>query len=366
LRQTAATLGFPPGRVMYLPTGMRAMNAMMVGPLPIGRFLCVTDGLVRMLDVDSLTGVVAHEVGHARKGHPLLLMTLAAVVPLLLPAPLRLVQLDRLEPAMQALFALAAIVLLWTTVRAVAHRFEHEADAASVEALGAGPCTRALMTVSRAAMPVTRGLLRRHFTLHPEERSRWEFMRRYEGEPAFRAAFEARGRMVRATVAMLLTLVASAATWAWTVEWPLEKAVWRFHAGDFQGASAAVTAVGESVPDHWQQTWRRLEDELAVGLELAPTATDWPSARAALSVAAWPRGVEVLLRSGPRAARPWLALAVEADQSTTLVQRAVLDYCEAAADHDPERMLAASAVVRRLGVPVGLEAAFAEPPTSDR
>jgi Zn-dependent protease with chaperone function len=162
LRQTAAMLGFPPQRVMFLPTGMRAMNAMMVGPLPIGRFLCVTDGLVRMLDIDALTGVVAHEVGHARKGHPLLLMTLAAVVPLLLPAPLRLLQLDRLETGTQALIAVAAVVLLWTTVRAVAHRFEHEADAASVEALGAGPCTRALMAVSRAAMPVS--------PLHPAPR----------------------------------------------------------------------------------------------------------------------------------------------------------------------------------------------------
>lgn len=359
LRRTAASLGFPPSRVLYLPTGMRAMNAMMVGPLPIGRFLCVTDGLVRMLDVESLTGVVAHEVGHARKGHPLLLMTLAAVVPLLLPAPLRFLRLDRLDTTSQALFALFAVALLWTVVRSVAHRFENEADAASVDALGAGPCTQALLTVSREAMPVTRGLLRRHFTLHPEERSRCEFMRRYQGEPAFRAAFEARGRTLRATAALLLALVASAATWAWTVEWPYEKALWRFHAGDFVGANAAVTAVGDSVPESWQPTWRRLGEELAVGLELAPAATDWPMARAALAVAAWPRGVEVLLQTGPHAARPWFALALEAAPASDLVHHAVLDYCDAAAEHDPQRMAAAAAVVRRLGIPAGLEPAFA-------
>jgi len=360
LRQTAAMLGFPPQRVMFLPTGMRAMNAMMVGPLPIGRFLCVTDGLVRMLDIDALTGVVAHEVGHARKGHPLLLMTLAAVVPLLLPAPLRLLQLDRLDTGTQALIAVAAVVLLWTTVRAVAHRFEHEADAASVEALGAGPCTRALMAVSRAAMPVSRGLLGRHFTLHPEERLRWEFMRRYEGEPLFRAAFEARGRFLRATVAAVLAVVAATAAWAWTLEWPLEKAVWRLHAGDFVGARAAVAAVGEAVPEHWQRNWHRLESDLAVVVELAPMATDWESARSALSGSAWPRGVEVLLQVGPRAARPWLAWAIAVDPGAALVDRAVLDYCEAAADEDPERMTAASQVVRRLGVPRGLEPVFAE------
>jgi hypothetical protein len=70
LRHTATRLGFDPRRVLLLPTGMRAMNAMMVGPLPVGRFLCVTDGLVRALDADSLTGVVGHEVGHAKRGHP--------------------------------------------------------------------------------------------------------------------------------------------------------------------------------------------------------------------------------------------------------------------------------------------------------
>ncbi len=364
LRQTAAALGFSPARVMYLPTGMRAMNAMMVGPLPIGRFLCVTDGLVRMLDVESLTGVVAHEVGHARRGHPLLLMTLAAVMPLLLPAPLRLLHLDRMDPGTQALLALAAVVLLWTTVRAMAHRFEHEADAASVEALGAAPCTRALMVVSRAAMPITRGLLRRHFTMHPEERYRWEFMRRYEGEPAFRAAFQARGRLLRIVALLLFVGVAATATWAWTREWPLERAVWRLHAGDFAGAGAAAAAVGESVPEHWQQGWRRFEDELAVALEVAPKATAWPTARAALSASAWPRGVEILLQAGPRAARPWFALALEADPDAGLVRHTVLDFCEAASDHDPERMAMASAIVRRLGVPRGLEPAFAEPPPS--
>lgn len=361
LRRTAQALGFSPHRVMYLPTGMRAMNAMMVGPLPIGRFLCVTDGLVRMLDVDSLTGVVAHEVGHARRGHPLLLMLLAAAVPLLLPAPLRWLHLDRLDPWLQVALAGVAAACLWSAVRAVAHRFEHEADAASVEALGAGPCTRALMEVTRAAMPVSRGFLRHHFSLHPEERSRWEFMRRYEGEPAFRAAFQTRGRWLRAAAALVFALAVGAAVSAWSLEWPLEKAVWRFHAGDFQGARIAAAAVGDAVPEHWQRTWPRFEEELVAGLELAPQATDWQQARVALQTSAWPRGVEVLLQAGPRAARPWFALALEAEPSAPLAQRAVLDYCEAAADDDPERMLAAANVVRRLGVPPGLEPVFAQP-----
>ncbi|MEO6595170.1 MAG: M48 family metalloprotease, partial [Planctomycetota bacterium] len=97
LRRTAAALGFNPARVLLLPTGMRALNAMMVGPLPAGRCLCLTDGLLRALDAESLAGVVAHEIGHARRGHPRLLMALVVVVPLLLMNPLRLLDLDAID-----------------------------------------------------------------------------------------------------------------------------------------------------------------------------------------------------------------------------------------------------------------------------
>ena len=361
LRRTAAALGFPPRAVLFLPTGMRAMNAMMVGPLPVGRFLCVTDGLVGTLDLEALTGVVAHEVGHARRGHPLILMTLAAIVPLLLPAPLRVLQLDRLDAGGQALLALAAVLVLWAIVRTVSHRFEHEADAASVDALGAGPCTRALLAVSRAALPVS-GMFRRHFTLHPEEPRRLDFMRRYEEDSAFRRAFRRRGRLLRLGVAAVLAVAVAAAAWAWQREWPFERALWRFYAGDFAGAAAAVERIGDDVPAHWQETWPRFRDELAAALELAPNATTWPEAQAALVPAAWSRGVSVLLRDGPAAARPWFALALEAGDGP-LVQGAIYDFCAAAADNDPERMNEAAAIVRRLGPPPELAAVF-EPPTA--
>ncbi|MBL9079271.1 MAG: M48 family metalloprotease [Planctomycetes bacterium] len=360
LRDTAAALGFPPRSVLYLPTGMRAMNAMMVGPLPVGRFLCVTDGLVRMLDIESLTGVVAHEVGHARRGHPLLLMTLAAVVPLLLPAPLRQLQLDRLDAGAQALLGLGAALVLWAVVRAVAHRFEHEADAASVDALGAGPCTRALLVVARAAVPQTHRL-RRVLSLHPEEPRRLEYMRRYESEPAFRAAFVRRGRQLRAAAAGLVLAVLATAAWAWLREWPIERTFWRFHAGDLRGAATAMAAVGDDVPEPWREGWQRLRDELGAALELAPAAQDWAMARPAFAAAAWPRGVATLLRDGPAAARPWIGLALEADPAAPLVHHTVYDYCEAAADEDPERMAEAAAVVRRLGVPAGLDGVFVAP-----
>lgn len=359
LRATAAALGFRPDRLHLLPTGMRALNAMLVGPLPVGRHLCLTDGLVRELDEDSLAGVVAHEVGHARMGHPAILLALVVVVPLLLLAPLRLLDLDGLDVVVQAVLMVAMLGAAWIVVRALAHRFEHEADVASVQALGAGPCTRALMVVSRLAVPVPHGLLGRVFTLHPDEPARWQVMRRYEGEPQFRADFARRSRSLRAAVAVLLVFATGAGAWASAQEWRFEHVLWRLHSGDHAHALQLAAAIGE-VPARWQRTWKLLQEELAVVRELAPGATDWETARAALSGPAWTRGEEVLLAAGPAAARPWFAMALGALPEATPLQQALHAYCDAAAENDAGRTAALAAIVRRLGVPPRLARVFAE------
>lgn len=354
LRHTAAVLGFGASRVLLLPTGNRAMNAMMVGPLPIGRFLCLTDGIVNSLDSESLAGVVAHEVGHAKRGHPLLLMSLAVGLPLLLSAPVALLDIDEMDATTKALLVAGAGVAIWSVVRALAHRFEHEADATSVDALGADPCSRALMAVQRLALPAAHGVARRLFSLHPEESERWNFMRRYEGEPEFRARFAARGRTLRRAIAATLSagLIATAA--AWLVEWKFEHAIWRFHCGDFRGAQLLVATVGDDVPDRWREPWKRFRDELAAAVAMAPDAENWDTARAAIEAKAFARGAEVLRTSGPAAAAPWFALADEV-RSDALCG-ALNDYCAAT---DDERREQARRVVRRLGVPPGLEPVFA-------
>ena len=111
--QTAQALGFSPKRVFVLPTGMRSVNAMMVGPLPVGRLLCLTDGLLSTLDNSSLTGVLAHEVGHARMGHPGLLMLLAVVVPMMILSPLRLLEMDEADVTLQAVAIIGIMLLFW-------------------------------------------------------------------------------------------------------------------------------------------------------------------------------------------------------------------------------------------------------------
>lgn len=359
LRAVATALRFPPQRVQLLPTGMRALNAMLIGPLPFGRGVCLTDGIVRELDVDSLAGVVAHEVGHARRGHPTLLMALVVVVPLLLMPALRTLGIDRMDLAVQAAVGFVGIAAAWLVVRALAHRFEHEADVASVAALGAGPCSRALLTVSRLAPAATYGLFARLLSLHPDEPDRWRTMRRYEEEPAFRTSFDRRARAIRVAIGGLVLAAAAAAAWGASRDWPHEHVIWRLYAGDHAGA-IALAAAAPPPAEHLRETWALVEQDLAVARAIAPTATDWPAAKAALWPAAWRRGEDVLLAQGPAAARPWLGMALAAFDEATPLQRAVLGWCEAAADGEPERMAELAAIVRAIGVPERLRPAFAE------
>ncbi len=360
LRATAAALGFPSSRLFMMPTGQRSLNAMMVGPLPIGRSLGITDGLVRALGEDALAGVVAHEVGHAKREHPALLVSLAVLVPMLLLGPVQLLELQELPMTLQALIGLVVLSLAWTVVRGLAHRFEHEADVVSVQAFGAAPCTQALRTVLAMALPHNHGFFGRISSMHPDESSRYEVMWRYERDPAFRAHFDAAGRRIRWAVAGLLLASLAAASITWVREWPYERAFLTFHRGDLVATGAALAEVGEAVPSHWQEAWSYLSSDYAAAAAFVPQARDWPSVTATVVPQAWDKGVEVLLREGPAAARPWFSIAVGVDEQPPLVRRAVLDYCEAAVAADTGRMERVKLVVRRLGAPAELRRVFAD------
>jgi hypothetical protein len=334
---------------------------MMVGPLPFGRCLCITDGLLRTLPPLALNGVLAHEVGHARMGHTALLMTLAVGLPMAAMAPLRWFAFEEQGAVVQAVGTLGMFGLLWLCIRTLAHRFEHEADAVSVQALGAGPCTQALLEVAKLAVPVNPGRLGQLLSLHPDESSRCQRMRRYEIDPDYRARFDRRGRWLRAAIVGILAVAIGLATWSWWRDWPYERVLWRFHSGDIAGAQAAAREVAaEPIPARWQQVWQSLGDELAVAAELAPGATDFVTARTAFP-AGWRRGRRVLLEQGPAAARPWFALALDSESRPDDLQRALHAYCAAAAAEDPERMEAIRRIVVEIGVPAELRAVFAEP-----
>ncbi len=357
LRETAARLDFSPRRLFVLPTGMRAVNAMMVGPLPFGRLLCFTDGIVNTLDPRSLAGVLAHEVGHARMGHPGLLTLLGFVVPVMLLSPLRLLDAEGGDVVLLSALMVGGTLAVWFGLRTLARRFEHEADIASVQVLGAEPCSRALLTVSRATFPAAPSLRSRLASLHPGEEARLQTMQRYEADPDFRRAFDRRTvTLRRGLLATVLGAVVIGA-WFWRVDWPYEQVIVRFHTGDFVGARSALDELQE-VPSRWRKTMARIDAQLDVAEQLAPGVRDRAKAEQALVPAAWQRGEQVLLRDGPAAAYPALALAISVMPSPTTTELAIYRFCKAAADRDPDTTLELGRIVLRRGPPASLAPVF--------
>lgn len=357
LRSTASMLGFSPKRVFSLPTGMRSMNAMMVGPLPSGRLLCLTDGLLATLDSLSLTGVLAHEVGHSRMGHPGLLMLLAVIVPLMMLSPLRLLEIEDLDVTMQVTGAVVIMLLFWLSLRGLARRFEYEADVSSVRALGAEPCSRALMTVSRMSVPPTRSVRGRLMSLHPDEKQRLELMRRYEVEPEFRTQFDRNTRRIRRVIALILAVAVLIGGWFWQADWKFERVLVRFYSGDLVAAQNAMDQLSE-LPKRWRDPLQQVNEQLACALELAPNAREWSAVEDQLVPAAWDRGQLVLLAEGPAAARPWFSLAITAIPEPSPTEYAVYEFCKAAADGDSHLMSELALIVKRRGVPDGLQPVF--------
>lgn len=357
LRETAARLEFSPERLFVLHTGERAVNAMMVGPLPTGRLLCFTDGLLNALDPRSLTGVLAHEVGHARMGHPGTLALLGFVVPVMLLSPLRL--LDDGEGNGLALGAgmLGLLLLVWFALQALARRFEHEADVSSVRVLGAEPCSRALRAVTRTTLPTRASLRSRFMSFHPDERARLETMQRYEQDPEFRARFDRGSVRLRRVLALAVAVAVAVGVSSWALDWPRERVLVSFYGGDFVGARRSLEAAGE-LPPRWQETMARVEEQLDAADQLRPGLEDWESVERALVPGAWQRGEEVLLAEGPAAAHPWFALAVTAMPSVSTTERAIHAYCAAAAAQDPDRVLRLGRIVLRRGAPQTLREVF--------
>lgn len=359
LRETASRLGFSPKRLFVLPTGTRAVNAMMVGPLPVGRLLCFTDGLLETLDARSLSGVLAHEVGHARMGHPGLLTLLGFVVPVMLLSPLRLLDAEGGDIALLMALLAAGSLAVWAGLRALARRFEHEADISSVRVLGADPCSRALLTVSRLTLPASGSIRSRLLSLHPDEGVRLQVMRRYEIEPAFRARFDRQTGRLRRLIAAVIVVSVGVGAWFWAVDWRQERVALKFFTGDFVGARQALDEL-DPVPRRWRDSLARVRAQLDAADALHPGLKDWQSVEAALVPVAWDRGEQVLLEDGPAAAYRWLSLAVTVMPDVTTAEEAVVAYCKAAADRDPERMTDAARILLRLGVPPRLHVVFGD------
>ena len=71
-----------------------------------------------------------------------------------------------------------------------------------------------------------------------------------------------------------------------------------------------------------------------------------------------PCALQVLLRDGPAAAYPALALAISVMPSPTTTELAIYRFCKAAADRDPDTTLELGRIELRRGPPASLAPVF--------
>lgn len=350
IETTAAQLGFPPRAVLSVATGHRLVNAALVGPLPWPRYLVLTDGLLALLDSLSLRGVVAHEVGHARARHPLLLLLLYAVVPILAIQPLWAFVVGDRDLADLLPHAAAAVLVVLVSLRVVAHRFEYEADQFAAEALGgAQSCIQALQRVGQLS---PQSIHRASFR-HPSEERRIRHLRACESDWGYRARFWRRGKVLRAGIAVLVLAAAGACVALQTVVWPLDRAVYLAYTGRFAQAYERLAHLEPGAAGIDAKLVEELRAEIIVGRRLVDDGGEWEEKREVLAARAWDEGRAVLQRDGPAAARPLLALAQLA-RGRDPVRRSLYLYCSAAAEDDEPRLARLRDHLLGLGVEVDI------------
>ena len=329
---TARALGFPPRAVLALHTDLRMANAAMVGPLPWPRYLVLTDALMAMLDVFTLRGVVAHEVGHARAGHPGLLMLAFVVVPLLSYHGLWLSLHD--ASTMTTVITLSCLLLVAVfLLRLVAHRFEYEADQLSAAALGGAlPCIEALRRVGQlSARGSERGTLR-----HPADGRRIAQLQRWEHDPDERARFARSGRRVRVLIGGVALIAAVGCAFAQARVWPVDRALLAHYTGAFPEASSRLAALPADLPGTLSELVEELRREVDAALTLVPEGGAWEQIRDRLSEGGIERGASLLQAGDAKASLPWLSLALSRPDPEPWRQTIYL-IARAAADGDVER-----------------------------
>jgi hypothetical protein len=307
---------------------------MLVGPLRWPRFLVLTDGLLAHLDRLSLRGVVAHEVGHAKAGHPTLLLALFVLVPILCLPAVELLVFEEMTPHSFFWLGGAVLILAMVALRRIAHRFEFEADQLSAEALGgASPCIQALERVEQVAATGARD---RASFRHPSDARRIENLLLCEADPHHRARFHARGRVLRWLVWVVVLVAVGLSIWAQRHHWSTDQVNLLVYTGRFKEAAEALEQMPADLSPQRAQVILELREELAAGRALFPDGGAWEDIRQDLGKRALQRGKQVLVTAGAGAARPWLAMALSS-RDPAPADVALYLYCRAMAKQEEDQ-----------------------------
>jgi heat shock protein HtpX len=137
LADTAARMGLHGCRLVVLPGDV--LNACAVGVLPPGRWIAVGEGLLKRMDLQTVSAVIAHELAHLVRRDTLKLLAVAvlcaAAYASLLPHVFDLWNRGRLLTG-AVLATAAGAVLLALIPGWISRRIEFQTDRAAVRLLG--------------------------------------------------------------------------------------------------------------------------------------------------------------------------------------------------------------------------------------
>ena len=351
VREIAARLGFRPSGLLALDTGLRIVNAALVGPLRWPRYLVLTDGILTYLDAPTLRGVVAHEVGHARAGHPALIVLVILVLPILLVEPVAQLELESVDPWLLIGAGAAATAIAFVAIRALMHRFEYEADHLSAHALGgADPCIAALVRVGE----LFPGHGFRASFRHPSEVDRVQELVAHANDPRRGLRFRRRGRRLRIGLGLFGVAVLMLSVFAHARAFAGDMATHALYTSRFDEARTWLDSAPEDDP--------RVDDlrtDLDAADALRLSSAEPRATRMALADPAFARAIELAAGGDLTAARPYFALALAIPRDDPVRLSAWL-WSLAAVDGDGERVeRIATHLVALSDTPPGLRDAIA-------
>lgn len=287
------------------PTGGWVANAAIVGFLPGLRLVLFSDGLLFSLGRRELCGVLAHELGHARRRHVLLYT--AFTVGFLGAWPGLVFLCERLGQPLSAAGELALLLglgLLWLLLfGALSRRAELDADLVALELLGASePLESALLGVSAPAQRRRRSW--RHFS--PAQRGL--FLRAAAADPAVGRRLRAGLRSWKLAALLLLLGSGALAGWAWSAGAAEERLWIELRLGRYGEAAQRAQALGPRA--------ERLRERAELGCELAlglpESSAAWLAAARGELLAGRVEGARGLLELGRLRDLPGLSAALRA------------------------------------------------------
>lgn len=331
--------------IHVLETGLRSLNAAVLGVSRLTRRVFLTDLLVARFQAEETRAVFAHEVAHVQRHHGPRQILFFLVLPLLLIGavlPLLPWSADQSLP----IGFLALLAMMVPLFRWLRHRFEHEADLFGARLLGdVAPMIGALNEVEH----LFPSRAQRSSLFHPSTRRRIDFLQLAAAEPLRLGAWFRTTLRVQALLFFVLGLSA-----AWLVPRLVERtrAAWPgfllASGRPAQAYDALVARAGSADAD--VEHLRRDLDHAQRALQVAWDLDPGPGSVETLRRRAIRRARTALADGHWQAARGWYGVARRWGDCGEAVD-AMSAFLDAESNNDVEGMRRANRLLQALPLP---------------